>query len=101
ELPELARVFDSALEAPRLFLGADLEPVLQKDDPRVDHRLLERGNDFEEALDLLLGAEPHDALDAGPVVPAAIEDDDLTRGREVPDVALHVHLRLLALRRSR
>ena len=45
-----------------------------------------------------LGAEAHHVLDAGAVVPAAVEDHDLARGREVLDVALHVHLRLLAVR---
>ena len=54
---------------------------------------------LEEALGLLLGAEAHHPLDAGAVVPAAIEDHDLARRREVPDVALDVHLRLLALGR--
>ena len=55
------------------------------------------GSDLEEPLGLLLGAEAHDPLDAGAVVPAAVEDDDLPGGREVGDVALDVHLRLLAL----
>ncbi len=51
---------------------------------------------LEEPFGLLVGAEPHDSLDAGAVVPTAVEDHDLTRGGEVRDVALHVHLRLLA-----
>jgi hypothetical protein len=38
---------------------------------------------------------------AGAVVPAPIEDDDLAGGRKVGDVALHVHLGLLAVRRRR
>ena len=50
---------------------------------------------------LLLGAEAHDVFDAGAVVPAAVEDHDLAGGREVLDVALHVHLRLLAVGRRR
>ena len=57
------------------------------------------GQSSQEPFVLLLGAEPHHVLDAGAVVPAAIEDDDLARGREVRDVALHVHLRLFAIRR--
>ena len=60
--------------------------------PGVDHRLLDRGDLLEEPPRLLVGAEAHDPLDAGPVVPAAIEDDDLARGREVRDVPLDVHL---------
>ena len=52
-------------------------------------------------LGLLLGAEPHHPLDAGAVVPTAVEDHDLAGGREVRQVALDVHLRLLALGRRR
>ena len=46
-------------------------------------------------------AEAHDALDAGAVVPTAVEDHDLARRRQVGDVALDVHLGLLALGRGR
>jgi hypothetical protein len=42
----------------------------------------------------------HHRLHAGPVVPAAVEDHDLAGGREVGEVALDVHLRLLALVRA-
>ena len=41
----------------------------------------------------------HDALDAGAVVPTAVEQHDLARGRQVRDVALEVPLRSLALGR--
>jgi hypothetical protein len=99
QLPDLARIVDAALQAAGLLLFAHLEPVLDEDDARVDHRLLDCGQHGEEALRLLFGAEAHDALDPGPVVPAAVEDDDLPRGGEVRDVALHVHLGLLALGR--
>ena len=44
---------------------------------------------------LFLRAEPHHVLDAGAVVPAPIEDDDLASGREMLQVALQVHLGLL------
>ena len=79
----------------------DLEPVLEQDDPGVDHGLLDRRRHLEEPLRLLVGAEAHHPLDAGPVVPAAVEDHDLPAGREVRQVALHVHLGLLALGRRR
>ena len=46
---------------------------------------------------LLLGAEPHHALDAGAVVPTAVEDHDLSGRRQVRDIALGVHLRLFPL----
>ena len=46
---------------------------------------------------LLIGAEPHDPLDAGAVVPAPVEQDHLARGGQVRHVALEVPLGLLAL----
>jgi hypothetical protein len=46
----------------------------------------------------LLGrAESHDVLDAGAVVPAPVEDHDLATRRKALDIALHVHLALLAI----
>ncbi len=89
------------VKPPCLLVGADLEPVLDELDTRLDHRLLDAGDLVEESLGLLRRAEPHHGLDTGAVVPAAIEDHDLAGGREVLDVALDVHLRLLALGRSR
>ena len=50
---------------------------------------------------LVLGAEPHHVLDARPVVPAAVEDDDFAGGGEVGEVSLEVDLALLAIRRRR
>ena len=48
---------------------------------------------------LVRRAEAHDIFDAGAVVPAAIEDGDLTTGRKVLHVALHEHLALFAVGR--
>jgi len=55
----------------------------------------------EELLNLLLGAEAHHAFDTRTVVPTAVEDAHRPAGRKMGQVPLHVHLRLLALRRSR
>ncbi len=80
-------------------LSSALEPVLEENDPLVDHDLLEGRRELEEALRLLLGGEAHHALDAGAVVPAAVPDHDLTRRRDVGHVPFQVHLALLALGR--
>src|SRR5207342_642517 len=96
ELPDLARVLDPALEPPGLLVDADVEPVLDQEDPIVNHGLLDGRHLLEELLALLPGAVAHDWLDAGAVVPAAVEDGDLLGRREVGDGALDVHLRLLA-----
>ena len=48
-----------------------------------------------------LGAVAHHPLDAGAVVPAAVEDQHLAGGGQLLDVALHVELGLLAVGRRR
>jgi 2',3'-cyclic-nucleotide 2'-phosphodiesterase (5'-nucleotidase family) len=60
-----------------LLLVADAEPVLHEDDAAADEHLLERRAGTEELVDVVFGAEAHDALDAGPVVPGAVEDHPL------------------------
>ena len=50
---------------------------------------------------LLLGAEAHHPLDAGPVVPAAVEDHDLAGGREVRRCSAGCTSATLALGRRR
>ena len=69
--------------------------------PELDNRFLHRRRHREKSLHLLKRAEFHHPLDAGAVVPAAIEDHDFARGRQMPHVALNIHLRLLALGRRR
>src|SRR4029453_6696741 len=85
-------------EAALLLLLADFQPDLEQPDAAIDHVLLDDRAELEEALMLLGCAEAHDVLDAGAVVPAAIEDHDLAGRREVLHVALHVHLGLLPVR---
>jgi hypothetical protein len=46
---------------------------------------------------LVVGAEAHHALDAGAVVPGAVEQHDLARRRQVLHVALEVPLAALEL----
>ncbi len=49
---------------------------------------------------LFLGAEAHDVFDAGAIVPAAVEDHDLSSGREMLYVSLDEHLALFPIGRS-
>jgi hypothetical protein len=74
------------------LVGADLQPVLQQQNPRIDHGLLDRRHLLQEPLGFLRLAEAHHPLDAGAVVPAAVKDHDLTGGRKVREVPLDVHL---------
>src|SRR6516165_5488645 len=83
QLPGLASVIDARLEPSRLLLGADLQPVFEQNDPVFDDDPFERGDYLQEMFGLLLGAEPQHPLDAGPVVPAAVENHDLPRRRQV------------------
>ena len=48
---------------------------------------------------LFLRAEAHHVFHTQAVIPTAVEDHDFARGGEVLHVALHVHLRLLAVGR--
>src|SRR5262249_13607211 len=50
---------------------------------------------------LFFGAEAHDMFDAGPVVPAAVEDHDFASGGEMCDVALQIQLAFLSVGRCR
>ena len=99
ELPLLERVLDACLEPLLLLLVADAEPVLDEDETAADEHALELGAGTEEVPHLVLRAVAHDALDAGAVVPGAIEEDHLAGGRQMSDVALEVPLRLLAIAR--
>ena len=93
-----ARDMDHAIELmsrhPGLRYGAtfELRPI--------DEESLKLGNVFEKSLVLFLRAEIHHVLDAGAIVPTAVENDDLAPSREVLHIALHVHLRLLPVRRG-
>src|SRR5262249_32100430 len=73
------------------------KPVLDEGDPTVNDVLLGQRAEFEEAVVLFLAAETHDVFHTGAVVPAAVEDDDLTGRREMSHVALDIHLALLAI----
>jgi hypothetical protein len=57
------------------------------------------GHERRNSSYLLLGAEAHHPLDAGAVVPGAVEQHDLAAGGQVRHVALEVPLGLLALGR--
>src|SRR6516164_6222521 len=101
QLPLAERIVDARPEAPLLLLLTDLQPELDQDDARLDDVALELGAVLDEVPVLVLRAELHYILDAGPVVPAAVEDDDFAGRREVLEVALHVQLGLLPVRRGR
>src|SRR5215469_9839862 len=101
QLPDLARIVDARLEAARLLVLADFEPVLDENDAGLDHAAFPYGTQLQKPLHLMFGAESHDALDTGAVVPAAIEDDYLAARGKALHVALQIQLALFALARCR
>jgi hypothetical protein len=99
QLPALARIADAVLEATLLFLVVDREPVFDEVDARAHQHLLEQRAGAQELAVFLLAAELHHPLDAGAVVPAAVEQHDLAARRQLGDVALEVPLPALPLGR--
>ncbi len=69
------------LEAASLLLAADRKPELDQVYATAHQITLELGGLAHEFLVLMLRAKPHDTLDAGTVVPGAVEQRDLTGGR--------------------
>ena len=96
----LEGVVEAVLEPALLLLVADREPVLESMIPSSTSIRSKRALAQEPAV-LLVGAKPHHPLDPGPVVPAAVEQDDLAPGGELGHVALEVPLRRLPLGRGR
>src|SRR6266480_2004478 len=95
ELPLADGVVYTRLEAALLFLVADFEPELDELDAAIDQVLFHHRSEIEKPPVFLLRAEPHHMLDAGAVIPTAIENHDLTSGWEERHVALEVDHRFL------
>ena len=74
----VAALLASLLALEALF-RADVEKILDELDAALDQRVFETRTGAHELRVLLVGAESHDPLDTRPVVPAAIEQDDLAR----------------------
>jgi len=87
------------LKARLLGLILDVQPVLDQCGPRMRQSQLKTIDGGHELLVLGVGAEAHDSLDAGAVVPAAVEEDHLAGRGQMRHVALEIPLRLLALGR--
>ena len=89
---------DPRLKAAFLLLIADFEPEFDELDAAIDDKPLDLGADLQKAPVLLFRAKAHHVFYARAVIPAAVEDYDLPRRREVLHVALHIYLRLFAVR---
>src|ERR1700733_5258040 len=97
QFPDLARILDPRFEPAGLLLLAHLQPIFDEDDPGLDDGLLDRWRHLQKAFHLLHRREFHYPLDAGAIVPAAVEDHDFARCGQMAHITLNIHLRLLAL----
>ena len=77
-----------------LFL-VDAEPVLEQDQAVIGDQPFEHRAVLQELLVLGRGAETHDRLDTGAVVPATIEQDQFAGTGQMARVALEVPLAAL------
>ena len=93
----LAGSFGAFVEALFLLFLVDAEPVLEQDQAVAGDQAFEDRAIAQELAVLLGRAEAHDRLDAGAVVPAAIEQDEFAGAGQMADVALEIPLALFAL----
>src|SRR5690606_10482980 len=87
EFPALERAVTPVVEPFELRFLADVEPELEEVDAFGADHLLEARSFLQEMPVLLRRAEAHHRLDAGPVVPGAVERDELAGGRKMLDIA--------------
>src|SRR4051812_32909480 len=101
ELPSPQRILDARFETTFLLFVAHFQPEFDQQDAACGDVALEDRAQFEETAVLFLAAEVHHVLHTGAIVPATVEDNDFACGRKLLQVALHVHLGLFAVGRSR
>src|SRR5258708_31636827 len=94
-------VLDARFESALLLFLSNFHPVLDENDPGVDHIFLRNRAKFEEFFVLFRGAKTHDIFHARAVVPAPVENDDFSGRREMRHISLDVHLRFFAIRWGR
>src|SRR5580698_7290706 len=99
DLPALCRISHAVLKTALLLRVAHREPILDEDDAGANQHALELRTGQHELLILCLGAEAHDPLDAGAVIPTAVEEHHLAGRGQMRYIALEVPLRFLALSR--
>ncbi len=97
DFPLRQRVALARFEALLLLVLRDVEVVLEEADAGADEHVLEAQDGLHELVILRIGTEAHDALDAGAVVPGAVEQHELARGGQVRHVTLEVPCRLVAV----
>src|SRR5271165_4952329 len=100
EFPLFERIMYAAGKSKLLFVVGDGKPILDKLNAGTDQHFFELRHRTEELFILIVGAKAHYALDAGTIIPAAVEEHHLTSSGKVRRVALEIPLRALAIVRS-
>src|ERR1700736_5196647 len=95
DLPLAERIVPAFVQPLDLLGAVDVEIIFEQPDAGVDEHTLEDRRVVEKGLCLFLGAEAHDPLDAGPVVPGPVEQHELGGRWQMRDVALKVLDRLV------
>jgi hypothetical protein len=81
ELPLLERIVDTAQKAGVLFIVRDRKPVLDQLNAAAHQHFFEFGHRTEELFVLVVVAKAHDFFNPRAVVPTAVKQHDLARGR--------------------
>src|SRR5262245_22687803 len=97
QFPLLERIVDTHHEPEMLLVITNRKPILDENDAGAHEHPFELRHGAQKLLALLVRAKVHDPFDAGAIVPAAVEQNDLARGRQVRSIALEIPLRPLAL----
>ena len=92
KLPPLERVVEPFPKPLLLLFLVCAQPVFEQQNAVIDEHFLERRDLAQELLDLLVGGEAHHLFDTRAIVPAAVEQHDLARRRQMRDVALEIPL---------
>src|SRR6516164_4116215 len=100
KLPAFYWITHAVFETFLLLLVIHRKPILYEDDARANQHFFEEGARSQELLIFLLCAKAHDALNAGAVVPAPVEQNDLTGRGQFRHISLEIPLPALPLGRS-
>src|SRR5208282_872262 len=101
QFPLPQRIIDASQKSSFLFLLSNFEPDLDQRDTAVDDVLFDFWAKIQKSRVLRRGRKIHDIFDPGAIVPTTIKNNDFTGGRKLRDVALHEHLALFPIGRSR
>src|SRR6516165_5949570 len=98
-LPPLQWIGLAIAQSRLLLFPADVQVVFHDLNARADEHVFEGKDLTKKAFVFLVGAKPHDVLDAGPVVPTPVEHDHFLRRWKMRHVSLEVPGRAIMIRR--